>query len=55
MNSYLLPIGSSKLEKQLSNTFSAIAEIPVPIRLLWSAENCPINLLPWLAWSLSVD
>ena len=27
MNSYLLPIGSSKLEKQLSNTFSAIAEI----------------------------
>ena len=55
MNSYLLPIGSSKLEKQLSNTFSAISEIPVPIRLLWSAENCPINLLPWLAWSLSVD
>lgn len=55
MNNYLLPTGSSKLEKQLSNTFSVISEIPVPIRLLWNAEHCPVKLLPWLAWSLSVD
>ena len=55
MNNSLLPSGSSTLEKQLSHTFAAIADIPVPIRLLWSAEHCPEALLPWLAWSLSVS
>lgn len=51
----LLPIGSTPLERRLSHTFSAIAAIPVPINLLWQAEHCPKALLPWLAWSLSVD
>lgn len=51
----LLPNGSSQLEKQLSHTFSYISDIPVPIHLLWSAAHCPESLLPWLAWSLSVQ
>lgn len=51
----LLPNGSSQLEKQLSHTFSCIRDIPVPIHLLWSAAHCPESLLPWLAWSLSVE
>ncbi|PJG82128.1 phage tail protein I [Caviibacterium pharyngocola] len=51
----LLPHGSTKLEKALSQTFSAISNIPVPINLLWSAKDCPKSLLPWLAWSVSVD
>lgn len=25
------------------------------IRPLWSPEDCPADLLPWLAWALSVD
>lgn len=54
MNS-LLPSNSSPLEKKLSQTFADISEIPVPINLLWSAERCPKALLPWLAWSVSVD
>ncbi|WP_439327885.1 phage tail protein I [Lonepinella sp. BR2357] len=55
MNNSLLPIGSTPLEKKLSQTFSAISDIPVPIHLLWQAKHCPTNLLPWLAWSVSVD
>lgn len=51
----LLPVGSSKLERNLSQTLAAIADIPVPINLLWQAEHCPDAMLPWLAWSLSVD
>lgn len=53
--STLLPTSSSQLEKRLSQTLSTISHIPIPIHLLWQAENCPAALLPWLAWSLSVD
>lgn len=54
-NQSLLPAGSSELEKKLSQTLAAISAIPVPINLLWQANRCPASLLPWLAWSLSVD
>lgn len=33
----------------------AFAKIPVPIDTLWDADACPAALLPWLAWTLSVD
>lgn len=26
-----------------------------PLRTLWSAQDCPADLLPWLAWALSID
>ncbi|WP_298165402.1 phage tail protein I [Novosphingobium sp.] len=26
-----------------------------PLRSLWSAQDCPADLLPWLAWALSID
>lgn len=51
----LLPIGSTRLERKLSLTFATISDIPVPIHLTWQAQHCPTSLLPWLAWSLSVD
>lgn len=51
----LLPIGSTRLERKLSLTFASISDIPVPIHLTWQAKHCPASLLPWLAWSLSVD
>lgn len=51
----LLPIGSTRLERKLSLTFASISDIPVPIHLTWQAKHCPTSLLPWLAWSLSVD
>lgn len=32
-----------------------IDAIPLPLRDLWNPWVCPIELLPWLAWALSVD
>lgn len=29
--------------------------LPVPLRDLWDPQRCPEELLPWLAWGLSVD
>ncbi|WP_072094140.1 phage tail protein I [Trabulsiella odontotermitis] len=29
--------------------------IPVDLRKLWNADECPVPLLPYLAWALSVD
>ena len=32
-----------------------LGDVPVPLRPLWNPETCPLEILPWLAWSLSVD
>ncbi|MGP6380544.1 phage tail protein I [Yersinia bercovieri] len=32
-----------------------LGEVPVPLRQLWSADLCPLPLLPYLAWAWSVD
>ncbi|GHK16942.1 hypothetical protein ECZU03_07310 [Escherichia coli] len=29
--------------------------MPVPLRTLWNWRTCPVKLLPYLAWALSVD
>ena len=29
--------------------------VGTPLRDLWSAQDCPADLLPWLAWALSID
>lgn len=54
MNS-LLPPGSSALERRLAETCGDISTVPVPLRELWNPDTCPEHLLPWLAWSFSVD
>ncbi len=51
----LLPFNASELEKHLEATMCRASDIPVPIDTLWNASTCPENLLPWLAWALSVD
>lgn len=28
---------------------------PEQVRLVWQPENCPIEMLPWLAWAMHVD
>lgn len=54
MNS-LLPKGSSALERRLAEACGDISTVPVPLRELWNPDTCPEHLLPWLAWSFSVD
>lgn len=51
----LLPPRSTDLERALEAAASAVLEVPTPIRSVWSPEDCPIELLPWLAWGLSLD
>lgn len=50
----LLPANSSPLENTLDD-IQAQRELPVEIGKLWNPDTCPEALLPWLAWSLSVD
>ena len=50
----LLPPNASRLERALSQA-AALIHRPEVIGSLWSAATCPAALLPWLAWSLSVD
>lgn len=51
----LLPVGSSTLEVAAARAAADIERVPVPLRTLWNWRTCPVNLLPYLAWALSVD
>ncbi|MGG7447741.1 phage tail protein I [Kosakonia oryzendophytica] len=51
----LLPVGSSGLEVAATTAAAQIERVPVPLRTLWDPQKCPAELLPYLAWALSVD
>lgn len=51
----LLPPNSTAAERQMEATTTQAFDLPVPLRQLWSPEDCPEPLLPWLAWALSLD
>lgn len=36
-------------------SIARLSDVPVALRDLWNPEACPVELLPWLAWSLSVE
>ena len=50
----LLPPNRTKLEQALERATARLGAVPVPIKDLWNPWRCPVALLPWLAWSLSV-
>ena len=49
----LLPSNSTQLERALEAAF--YERTIVPLRTLYSAQTCPVHLLPHLAWAWSVD
>ncbi|MCI4588608.1 phage tail protein I [Sphingobium sp. BYY-5] len=51
----ILPPASTDLEKALEQVVARLLDIAVLVRDVWSPSNCPIALLPWLAWGLSLD
>jgi phage tail P2-like protein len=51
----LLPHNSTVLERAIETTVRETLETPTSIDTLWSAKDCPRELLPFLAWALSVD
>ena len=50
-----LPDNATAQEVALDLATARIGNVDVPIRTLWDPENCPADILPWLAWAFSVD
>lgn len=49
----LLPLSSTQLERAIEAALAETTEIP--LRALYNPDTCPAHLLPWLAWTWSVD
>lgn len=54
-NPTLLPIGSTLLEKRAAECLQQAVTNPILIADLINPDRCPESLLPYLAWTLSVD
>lgn len=53
--SELLPHNSTALERAIVKTGASLSELPLPARHVRNPATCPVALLPFLAWELSVD
>ncbi|SPJ33431.1 phage tail protein I [Kushneria phyllosphaerae] len=53
--SRLLPPNSTELERLAAEALADLERVPVPLRTLMSPDDCPLPLLPYLAWAFSVD
>ena len=55
MSKTVLPPSASVFLKTVDRSGEKISQLPVKLNTLWNADECPEVLLPWLAWTLSVD
>ncbi|HBM3172391.1 phage tail protein I [Klebsiella michiganensis] len=55
MNSSLLPPSSTAWMRSAESASARLSAITVALRTLWTPTACPVDLLPYLAWALSVD
>lgn len=51
----LLPPNATALERGLSLAIARDGAIGFDLGALWDPWTCPADLLPWLAWGLSID
>lgn len=51
----LLPPNATALERALDAAAARIEDVPAPLAQLWDPATCALELLPWLAWGVSVD
>jgi phage tail P2-like protein len=51
----LLPESATDQERAISESTARLGDVATPQRSLWDPATCPAELLPWLAWALSVD
>lgn len=51
----ILPPSVSDLERDLELALARIEQVEIPIATLWNPWECPLEVLPFLAWALSVD
>lgn len=52
---HILPANATVYERTLASQVDHLLDLPIPIRDLWNPWTCPEDLLPYLAWALSVD
>lgn len=55
MSATLLPPNSTLLERRIAETTAMLGELPIPLRSLWNPATIPAELLPYLAWTLSIE
>lgn len=55
MSNDLLPNNATPLERNLSLMSQRIFDVPVIVKQVWDVDDAPVDVLPWLAWALSVD
>tara|TARA_B100002049_G_scaffold159790_1_gene119556 strand:+ start:1236 stop:1790 length:555 start_codon:yes stop_codon:yes gene_type:complete len=51
----LLPPNATAFERAIVAAAARACDVPVPIRALWSVDDCPLRLLPWLAWAMNMQ
>lgn len=51
----LLPPGATPLERAIGMALARMSAIATPAGAAWTAATCPAQLLPHLAWGMSVD
>ncbi|HIH4623897.1 TPA: phage tail protein I [Klebsiella variicola] len=55
MNNSLLPPSSTAWMRATEEATARLSAITVALRTVWTPTACPVDLLPYLAWALSVD
>lgn len=55
MNNSLLPPSSTAWMRSAEGAAARLSAITVALRTLWTPTTCPVDLLPYLAWALSVE
>lgn len=53
--SQVLPNNATTYERAMAAQVERLLALDVPIADLWNPQKCPVDLLPYLAWALSVD
>ncbi|GCZ52555.1 phage tail protein [Escherichia coli] len=51
----LLPPSASDFMRCVERGTARLSALPVSLNQLWDPDTCPVALLPYLAWALSVD
>lgn len=55
MSASILPANLADLERELDAALARIGLVEIPIATLWDPWQCPLDVLPYLAWAVSVD
>lgn len=51
----LLPPSVTPLERRIEASDALIERADAPLNTIWSAQDQPAHMLPWLAWAVGVD